>query len=360
MRRLFRFKVTPLIVLLGGLTLAYLPAGAAIPQGNDPVIVGAGDIATSGGAQGQTAALISAMNPTAVFALGDNAYENGTLTEYKSYYDPSWGRFSSIVHPVPGNHDYHTPGASGYFAYFGRRAPAPYYSYDIGSWHLIALNGEIDVSAGSNQERWLRSDLAAHGNTCTLAYWHEPRFSSGSHHGSDTSFVPFWQDLYAAGADVVLNGHEHNYERFGKQTPTGQEAANGIREFVVGTGGKSHYGFGTPLANSEVRNATAYGVLSLMLRPSSYAWRFTSVGGGFSDSGTDACSASARPLRCLVPRVTGMKLRTAKMRIRARHCAVGPVRRARSRRVGRVIAQRPRSGAIRLAGFRVHLVVGRK
>src|SRR4029450_1861887 len=191
------FKGIPLFILLGGLAvLAYMPVEAASPARNrDPVLVGAGDIAAAGGAQKQTAGLISGINPTAVFTLGDNAYDSGTLSEYRSHYDPSWGRFNSIVRPIPGNHDYHTPGASGYFAYFGRRAPADYYSYDIGAWHLIALSGEIDVSADSAQEQWLRRDLTAHSNTCTLAYWHEPRFSSGSHHGSDPSFAPFWLDL---------------------------------------------------------------------------------------------------------------------------------------------------------------------
>lgn len=362
MRSPLLFKGIPLFILLGGLAvLAYMPVEAASPARNrDPVIVGAGDIAAAGGAQKQTAGLISGINPTAVFTLGDNAYDSGTLSEYRSHYDPSWGRFNSIVRPVPGNHDYHTPGASGYFAYFGRRAPADYYSYDIGAWHLIALNGEIDVSADSAQEQWLRRDLTAHSNTCTLAYWHEPRFSSGSHHGSDPSFAPFWLDLYAAGADVVLNGHEHNYERFAKQTPSAQPAANGIREFVVGTGGRSHYGFGVPVANSELRNATAYGVLSLTLHARSYDWRFTSVG-GFSDSGADTCNTSRLPppARCRVPGVIGKKLQAARSLIRKRNCRVGMIRRARSRRVGRVLAQDPRAGKVRPARTRVNLVVGR-
>jgi hypothetical protein len=256
------------------------------------VITAAGDIAASGGSQAATASLVNAVNPVAALTLGDNAYENGALSDYNSFYQPSWGTFLNKTDPVPGNHDYQTSGASGYYAYYGARAPATYYSYDVGSWHLIALNSEIAHSAGSAQDSWLINDLAGHPNACTLAYWHKPRFSSGTSHGSDTGFTRFWQDLYAADADLVLGGHEHNYERFAPQTPSGgADPTAGIREFVVGTGGRSHYGFGaTPVPNSEIRNGSTYGVLKLTLHANSYDWQFVPVAGQtFTDSGTTAC-----------------------------------------------------------------------
>jgi hypothetical protein len=215
---------------------------------------------------------------------------DGTLAQYDDYYAPNWGRFKGKTRPVPGNHDYHTNDAPGYFRYFGPRAKGAYYSYDLGTWHLIALDGEIGLDSGSPQERWLRADLAAHKRRCTLAYWHEPRFSSGSEHGSDSDFAPFWRDLYAAHADIVLNGHEHNYERFAPQNPSGTADSRGIREFVVGTGGSSHYPFGTPLRTSQVRNNTTFGVLKLTLGRGSYRWEFVPVrGSSFHDSGSGEC-----------------------------------------------------------------------
>lgn len=254
------------------------------------MITAAGDIAGSGGAQAGTAALVNAINPVVALTLGDNAYENGSLGDYNSYYDPSWGMFRNKTWPVPGNHDYQTSGASGYFAYYGARAPAAYYSYDVGTWHLIALNSEVAHGAGSAQDAWLINDLAAHPATCTLAYWHKPRFSSGSTHGSDSSFGRFWTDLLNAHADIVLNGHEHNYERFGLQNASGTASAGGIREWVVGTGGRSHYPFGTPIANSQFRNNTDFGVLKLTLNAGSYDWQFIAAGSGaVRDSGSAAC-----------------------------------------------------------------------
>jgi acid phosphatase type 7 len=255
----------------------------------DPVVTAAGDICSSSMACAGTAKLLDSIAPTRVLTLGDNAYPDGTTSDYANYYDPNWGRHTPITSPAPGNHDYHTSGAAGYFGYFGAQAPAAYYSFDIGSWHVISLNGEIGVSAGSAQETWLKSDLAAHPSKCTLAYWHEPRFSSG-YHGSDPSFDAFWRDLYAAGADVVLNGHDHDYERFVPQDPNGAADPNGIREFVVGTGGASHSSFSTPVANSEIRNDTTYGVLKLTLHPGGYDWRFIPVeGASFTDSGSASC-----------------------------------------------------------------------
>jgi chitodextrinase len=257
----------------------------------DPVIAAAGDLCGSPTDCAPTASLLGQIDPDRVLTLGDNAYEDGTTSEYTDYYDPNWGKYKSKTSPAPGNHDYHTSGGAGYFGYFGAQAPAPYYSFDLGSWHLVSLNGEVSHSAGSAQETWLKSDLAAHSGQCVLAYWHEPRFSSGSEHGSDMSFDAVWRDLYAAGADIVLNGHEHDYERFAAQSPTGAADGKGIREFVVGTGGAGLYPFGTPLPNSEVRNSDTFGVLRLTLHPTGYDWRFVPVAGSsFSDSGSGSCN----------------------------------------------------------------------
>ncbi len=256
----------------------------------DPVVAAAGDICSSPTDCAPTAKLLDAVAPTRVLTLGDNAYPDGTSSDYAGYYAPNWGRFKAKTSPTPGNHDYHTAGGAGYFAYFGAQAPGAYYSYDLGAWHLISLNGEIGIAAGSVQETWLKNDLAAHPTRCTLAYWHEPRFSSGAEHGSNSSFGPFWRDLYAAGADLVLNGHDHEYERFAPQNPSGSADANGIREFVVGTGGASHYTFARPIANSEIRDNTSYGVLKLTLHPTSYDWQFLPINGAsFTDSGTTNC-----------------------------------------------------------------------
>ena len=277
----------------------------------DPVIAAAGDIAcdpdipafnrgegTRGACrQNHTADLIAEEDVSAVLPLGDNQYDFGTLADYRRSYGPSWGRFLAKTYPVPGNHEYSTPQASGYFKFFGARAgnrARGYYSYDIGTWHLIALNSNCGAvggcGRGSPQERWLRTDLAAHATLCTLAYWHHPRFSSGLH-GDDTSYTAFWQALYAAGADVVLVGHDHDYERFAPQDPLGRsDAPRGIREFVVGTGGRSRYPFREPRPNSEVRNFGTYGVLMLTLHEDSYDWRFVpEAEKSFTDSGSTAC-----------------------------------------------------------------------
>jgi acid phosphatase type 7 len=215
-------------------------------------------------------------------------------------YGLTWGQFKSITFPVVGNHEYLTAAAAGYFQYFGSAAGKSnqgYYSFDIGAWHLIALNAECSnvggCQVGSPQETWLKADLAAHSNTCTLAYWHQPRFSSGKA-GNWTQYSTFWQDLYAANADVVLGGHDHDYERFAPQNPSHQaDPAQGIREFVVGTGGADHGGAGgfpSIQPNSQVRDNTTFGVLKLTLHPTSYSWAFVpEAGQTFTDSGTTNC-----------------------------------------------------------------------
>lgn len=242
-----------------------------------------------------TSDLILKMKPQAVLALGDEQYDAGQYENFLRSYDLTWGRFKDITHPVPGNHEYYSKGAAGYYRYFGSAAGDPdkgYYSFDLGAWHFIALNSSCDAvggcGTGSPQERWLKADLAAHPGRCILAYWHEPRFSSGFH-GLIQRFRAFWDDLYAAGADLVLNGHDHDYERFAPQDPSGRADPHGIREFVVGTGGESHYPFIFPRANSEVRNSHVFGVLFLTLHPDGYSWKFTSTQGDFSDSGSGVC-----------------------------------------------------------------------
>ena len=265
----------------------------ARPQGRGEVLVGAGDIADCGSSGAEaTAALLDAI-PGTVFTAGDNAYSSGTASEYANCYDPTWGRHKARTRPAPGNHEYNTSDAAPYYAYFGANAGPSgrgYYSYDLGDWHLISLNSNIDMSAGSAQELWLRADLAATTKTCVLAYWHHPRFSSGSH-GSSTESQPLWQALYDYNADVVVVGHDHNYQRFAPQTPSGApDPVRGMREFVAGTGGRSHYSFSTPIANTEAYNTDTWGVLKLTLDAASYSWEFIPIAGGtYRDSGTGAC-----------------------------------------------------------------------
>jgi ABC-type transporter MlaC component len=262
------------------------------------VLVGAGDIAScvSDGDEA-TADLLDVVDGV-VFTLGDHAYEAGTPIEFAACYDPSWGRHKARTRPTPGNHDYLTPGASGYFEYFGAAAGSPargYYDYELGGWRIIVLNSNCtDVGGcgvGSPQERWLRQVLGADQRRCTLAYWHHPRFSSGPH-GSDTAYDAFWQALYEAGADVVLGGHDHTYERFAAQRPDGtRDPYRGLRQFVVGTGGGSHHSFvGPAMANSEIRSDDTFGVLKLTLYPTGYEWQFIPVAGRtFVDVGIGQC-----------------------------------------------------------------------
>ncbi|MDQ2825792.1 MAG: metallophosphoesterase [Actinomycetota bacterium] len=267
-------------------------------RGSAATLLAAGDIAScSSNGDEATAALLDARPNATVATLGDNAYESGTATEFARCYDPTWGRQKARTHPALGNHEYGVAKAAGYFAAFGAaagEAPLGWYSYDLGDWHVVVLNSNCEVvgcATGGTQERWLRDDLAAHPAMCTLAYWHHPRFSSGTTHGSSTAVLPLYTALYDMGADVILNGHEHNYERFAPLDPTGKpDDAKGIREFVVGTGGVSHYPFGPPLPGSEVRNDNTFGLLALTLRPGSYQWQFVpEAGKSFTDSGTANC-----------------------------------------------------------------------
>ena len=269
------------------------------PPVTSEVFVGAGDIAMCDALEParQTGQLLRTIGGT-VFVLGDNAYFSGSAREYRDCYDPTWGSERGRTRPVPGNHEY--DGASAgipYFSYFGTQAGTAglgYYSYDLGAWHIIVLNTnreceEISCAAGHEQEQWLRADLEAHPNLCTLAIYHHPRFSSGDH-GNNDFVQDFWKTLYDHHVDVVLNGHDHDYERFAPQDARGEADPTGVREFVVGTGGVGHYDMHVPEPNSEAMQNTENGVLKLTLHASSYDWEFiTAAGGSFHDSGTGAC-----------------------------------------------------------------------
>lgn len=270
------------------------------PQPQFQTLIAAGDIAScdSNGDEA-TAALLRSPPDATVAALGDLVYGGASLADFTGCYDPSWGAAKARTRPALGNHEYDTAGAAGYFAYWGTAAGERgkgWYSYDLGTWHVVVLNSNCDAvggcQRGSEQERWLEADLTAHPAACTLAYWHDPLFTSDQQTGPSAETLPLWQALYAARAEIVLNGHAHEYERFGPQRPDGSaDAAGGIREFVVGTGGRSFGAFGGPPApNSERRYNGSFGVISLRLAARSYSWRFIPVAGStFSDSGSGAC-----------------------------------------------------------------------
>jgi hypothetical protein len=273
-----------------------LPPGTTLPPTNAPpmapqTFAGAGDIGWCGSpGPEQTARILDSLGGT-VFTAGDNAYFTGTAKEFRDCYDPSWGRLRGRTRPVPGNHEYEGAGPGPYFDYFGPAAGPSglgYYSFPLGDWHAIALNSSIGVDDGSAQAQWLRSDLAASNSKCTIAYWHYPLFTSGPN-GNQGQMRDFWRILYSAGVDLIVNGHDHLYERFAPQNPDGgRDDVRGIREFIVGTGGASPYHFVTTSANSEARISDTYGVLKLTLQSGSYQWEFIPVSGP-SDFGTGSC-----------------------------------------------------------------------
>jgi hypothetical protein len=280
------------------INLASKPTSTPVPEG-DPVLVGAGDIASCNSSGDEaTAKLLDGIAGT-VFTVGDNAYDSGTADEFDECYGPSWGRFVDRTRPAAGNHDYGAPGAKGYFYYFGSAAGDPakgYYSYDLGAWHIIVLNSNcMDIvggcGQGSPQEQWLRSDLAAHPTQCTLAYWHHPLFGSSGQHIEVEDVQAFWHDLYQAGAEVVLNGHAHNYERLAPLDPSGApDPDRGIREFIVGMGGSEHRPVSDLSPASEAHNDDTYGVLKLTLHENSYDWQFVAEAGKpFADAGSGTC-----------------------------------------------------------------------
>lgn len=283
----------------------------ATSMSKDPVIMAAGDIACDpqssnfNGSKGKngtcqmiaTSDLVIKAKPNAVLALGDNQYEKGEFANYQASYAPTWGRFKAITRPVPGNHEYYGSNAEGYYQYFGKAAgdrDKGYYSYNLGNWHLIALNSNCKAISGceigSPQEKWLKADLKKNPKACTLAYWHHPRFSSGTH-GNNKIVEDLWKDLYDAGAELVLSGHDHTYERFAPQGLNEKaDPQKGVRQIVIGNGGKNLYPFKTIRANSEVRDNESYGVLKVVLHAKSYDWELMPItGDSFTDKGSTPC-----------------------------------------------------------------------
>lgn len=255
-------------------------------DGDGEVVLAAGDIAGCGSEGDEATARLLDDLPGTILALGDLAYNEGSAENFEKCYDPGWGRHKTRTRPAPGNHEYGTGNAQAYYDYFGLQPPG-WYSFDIGSWHVVALNSNCGAVGGcdrnSEQVQWLRADLAAHPQQCTLAYWHHPRYSSGVEHGDEPAVERLWRTVVEGGVDVVLNGHEHHYERFAP--------IDGVRQFVVGTGGRSHYPFAeTPRPESEVRGTGTFGVLELRLLNDAYRWRFVPVEGeSFTDTGEGRC-----------------------------------------------------------------------
>lgn len=299
-------------VLLGlcALVLCPLWAPAEVMDSADPLIVAVGDIACPPSDKGplheftlvevcrqmETSELALQIDGlAAVLTLGDNQYPTGALGDFQSSYDRSWGRLKSMTHPSIGNHE---GLGEGYYTYFGAAAGPRehgYYSFDIGAWHVIALNSNsecrmVACDSTSAQLAWLREDLATHPSLCTLAYWHHPRFSSGRHQNNKVMSA-IWEALYAAGVDLALSGHDHDYERFAPLDADGRvDALGGIRSFIVGTGGARHTEFGIIKNGSQVRNSDTFGVLKLILHPTSYEWEFVpEAGKTFTDKGKGRC-----------------------------------------------------------------------
>lgn len=299
---------------LTGLSLIWLALGVllwttktAAPQlekstaATQKTVVIAGDIACAPGRvktevscrHDETASLITRLNPDAVLLAGDNQYPDGALEAYLASYDKTWGAFKDITYPVPGNHEYQTPNAAGYFDYFEKRAGERgkgYYSFKLGDWRFLALNSEIDVSADSAQLTWLKQELETNKQYCTLAYWHKPRFSAGGH-DDDTAFDPLWRLLYQHGTDVIVNGHSHNYERFVQQNPDGRsDPKRGIVEFVSGMGGSHSQPLYTAPSTLAARQNHSFGVLRLTLFAKTVRYEFVPVDTqAYSDTGILQC-----------------------------------------------------------------------
>ena len=325
------------ILVLAAVVAGLIPAAAGAA---DVTVLAAGNIAcdatspyynAGNGAPGRchqnaTGKLVATASPNAVLALGSNQYCCGSLASYQASYDKSWGAVKSITHPVPGTRDYATSGAAGYFDYFNgpgaNAGPAGlrglgYYSFDLGDWHVIALNTNCKVvscAKGSDQERWLRADLAAHPAACTLAFTHAPRFSTGKPKGS-ISVKPLWDALYDGGTELVVSAYARDYERFAPQAPSGRlDSTFGIRQFVAGTGGYALGALGALKGHSEIRENTAFGVLQLTLHPTGYDWQFIpEVAGAFADSGSGGCHG-APPPKTAPP--------TPKKGAQKRHCTI--------------------------------------
>jgi acid phosphatase type 7 len=288
--------IIAIAVAVGAILITTAQETPDVPvAGGASVLVGAGDIAECGDDKDEaTAALLDAI-PGTVFTAGDNAYPMGRFEDFENCYEPSWGRHKDRTRPAPGNHDFGEEAGAAYYGYFGRSAGEPgkgYYSYVLGGWRVIVLNSEchrVGCEAGSEQEEWLREELARSAEPCTVAILHEPRFSSGRY-GNNADYGPFWEALYASGAEIVISGHEHFYERFRPQNPQGEpDDEQGIRQFIVGTGGGNLRGFVDVQPNSEVR-ASVWGVLKQPLDTDRYDWEFVPIAGEtFTDLGSGTC-----------------------------------------------------------------------
>jgi len=296
-------------VFVAALWIAALPAGAAYAPENavpeeagaarigGPTVVAVGDVACAPAdtshpcRQAATAVLAASYAPSHVLALGDVQYEVGSLTAFQSSYDRSWGELKSITKPVPGNHEYKTSGASGYYSYFSNQQPgAPgYYAFNVGTWRVYALNSNCTEIRCRKQVRWLERDMRNHRGDCSAIMMHHPRFSSGGEHGSSTVSRRFWRVAYQRHADVALAGHDHDYERFARLDPSGDRANRGMVSFVSGAGGKSLYPFGPIAPGSLVRNNDAFGVLALTLDKGSFGYEYKTIDGRVVDSGVGEC-----------------------------------------------------------------------
>ena len=278
-------------------SLASYPPLVDASPGAAITLSGAGDIAVCGGTGDEATAALLGDLPGWVVTAGDNAYDNGSPEAFERCYGPSWGRHRGRTFPAPGNHDFDTAGAAGYFGSFGERAGDPragWYGVDLGTWRLVVLASDCADVGGcgpeSDQGRWLAAQLERHPGGCLVAIWHHPLFSTGEH-GPTPAVTPFWEVLHAAGAELVVNGHEHSYERFAPLDPDGRpDPDTGIRQFVVGTGGVALRGFPREDPRSEVRDGSTHGVLRLDIRDGAYDWAFIPVeGGSFTDSGSGTC-----------------------------------------------------------------------
>jgi hypothetical protein len=266
----------------------------ALAQSTSQVLVGAGDIASCNADKSQATALLLDKIPGTVFTVGDNAYPKGTTRQFSECYGPSWGRHRERTRPAPGNHDYESQQAAPYFKYFGANAGPVgrgYYSYDLGSWHILSLNSNTNAALwGTAQEEWLRADLKASPATCVLAYWHHPRFNSGKTYGNLPQMSALYKILFEHSVSVLISAHDHIYERFAPQDPNGKADARGVRQFITGTGGGPLYEIGALQPNSEVRNNATHGVIKFTLHSTSYDWEFIPIAGQtFRDRGSAKC-----------------------------------------------------------------------